>query len=137
MRIILLSGEPSSGKTTSLDKLYKILMSCDARDITGNYNYDDEACSEFDHVVEWRGKTVAIRIDGDVKECDVDAIVRYAVCDVLVLAYRDTFARSLAKLVEKHAPQCGHKVVRTEKVDTQEAREKDNERVCNDILALL
>jgi len=115
VRIILLSGEPNSGKTTSLDKFYTSLMSFDARDITGNYNYDDEACSEFDHVVEWKGKTVAIRIDGDVKEWYIDAIVRYAVYDVLVLAYSDKFSRSLAELVEKHSSQCGHKVVRTKK----------------------
>jgi tRNA uridine 5-carbamoylmethylation protein Kti12 len=133
MRIILLSGKLHSGKTMALDKLYKMLMSFDARDITGNYDYDDkDDPSEFDHVIECKGKTVAIRVDGDTYQCCIDAIVRYAVCDVLVLAYSDKFSWSLAELVEKHASQCDHKVIRK-----KEACYSDNTRVCDEIIALL
>jgi len=137
VRIILVSGKSNSGKTTALGKLYDSLISFGACDITGNYDYDDEDCSEFDHVVEWKDKTIAIRFDGDVYQWCIDAIVRYAACDVLVLAYSDKFACSLVELVEKYASQCGHKVVRTKKVDTQEARENDNQRVCDEIIDLL
>jgi tRNA uridine 5-carbamoylmethylation protein Kti12 len=133
MKIILLAGEPHSGKTTALDKLYKMLMSFDARDITGNYDYDDkDDPGEFDHVIEYKGKTVAIRVDADVYHWCIDALVRYAVCDVLVLAYSDKFSWSLAELVEKHASQCGHKVIRK-----KEACDSDNARVCDEIIALL
>jgi tRNA uridine 5-carbamoylmethylation protein Kti12 len=130
MRIILLSGKPNSGKTCALNKLYNCLVPSKACDITGNYDYDDNDLD--DHVIKYKGKTVAIRFDGDVYQWCIDAIVRYTVCDFLVLAYSDKFSRSLADVIEKHTSQCGHKVIKK-----KEASCSDNERVCKEIIDLL
>jgi tRNA uridine 5-carbamoylmethylation protein Kti12 len=132
MKIILLSGMPNSGKTSALYLLAEKLKAKDAKEITEKYDYGDDASEEFDCVFDYNGKTVAIREHGDVYYGCVDAIVRYTVCDVLVLAYSDRFSRSLAKLVEKYASQCGHKVIRK-----KEACDSDNARVCDEIIALL
>jgi hypothetical protein len=101
-----------------------------AYDITENYGYDDNDLD--DHVIKYNGKTVAIRFDGDVYQWCIDAIVRYTVCDVLVLAYSDKFSHSLADVITKHISQCGHKVIQK-----QEASDSDNERVCKEIIDLL
>jgi tRNA uridine 5-carbamoylmethylation protein Kti12 len=130
MKIILLSGEPKSGKSTTLNKLYNCLVPSKARDITGNYDYDDNDLD--DHVIEYNGKTIAIRFDGDVYQWCIDAIVRYTVCDILVLAYSNKFSHSLADVIAKHISQCGHKVIQK-----KEASERDNERVCKKIIGLL
>jgi tRNA uridine 5-carbamoylmethylation protein Kti12 len=133
MRIILLSGKPHSGKTSVLDMLAeKLEKKKEAINITDRYEYGDDASEEFDSVFEYKGKKIAIRPHGDVNRWCIDAIVRYAVCDVLVLAYSDKFSWSLADLVKKHASQCDHKVIWK-----REACDSDNTRACDEIIALL
>jgi tRNA uridine 5-carbamoylmethylation protein Kti12 len=133
MKIILLSGKPNSGKTTALNMLEKELKDDNgAIDITANYDYGEDSFEEFDCVFFYKGKTVAIRVDGDTYQCCIDAIVRYAICDVLVLTYSDNFSYSLEELVKKHASQCDHKIVKKLK-----ACDSDNKKVCTEIIALL
>jgi hypothetical protein len=65
--------------------------------------------------------------DGDVYQWCVDAIVKYANRDVLVLAYSDKFARSLKDIVSRYDYHCV--------VKKRHANDSDNERVCMEIMS--
>lgn len=137
MKIIFVSGEPNSGKSTSIGILTDKLKEYGAIEITGNYDYKDGAdFEELDYVFIFKGKTVAIRDTGDECQICIDAIVRYASCDILVLGYRDTFKHSLKDLVKKFESQCGHKVIETKKVCESDIK-KANEKTCDNIINLL
>jgi hypothetical protein len=86
---------------------------------------------DFECVLKYNDKTVAIKSSGDAYYQCVDAIVKYANWDVLVLAYKNTFKRQpLDELVSKYAPP--HCVV-----EKKSATDSDNERVCTEIIEQL
>jgi GTPase Era involved in 16S rRNA processing len=110
-----LSGRPNTGKTTALNLLYK--------KITGKE--PDDFNSE--HIVKHKGKKIAIVLDGDVYQWCIRSIIKYANCDVLVLAYSDKFSRSLKKIVSEFKEY--HHVVNKRCIS-----DSDNERVCTEIM---
>ena len=116
MKIILLSGKPNSGKSTSLNLLYEKITGKKS----GSFDFDEKLDKKY------KNKSVAITTSGDVYQCCVEAIVKYADCDVLVLAYSDKFARSLTNIVKRYPHHCIVKKTR--------ANDSDNERACNEIL---
>jgi tRNA uridine 5-carbamoylmethylation protein Kti12 len=125
MKIILLSGKPNSGKSTALNLLYdELVESKDCHIITPRKEAWLGEC-----VLNYKGKTVAIKADGDVYQWCVDAIVKYAKYDILVLAYSDKFARSLVDIVSQYDY---HSVVKKKC-----ANDRDNEKVCREILEKL
>jgi hypothetical protein len=93
MKIILLSGTPNSGKTTTLNLLYDRLI----KDGTENVLQEQLGANpkDFKCVVSYKGKTVAIYTMGDYKTVFEDAIIEFADCDVLIFAYNDNFAKRL------------------------------------------
>jgi tRNA uridine 5-carbamoylmethylation protein Kti12 len=136
MRIILLSGKQNTGKTCTLEMLAEKLEKEKGATLIPEADAPEDIYAA-DYVFEYKSKKIAIKFDGDVYHWCIGVIVRYAVYDVLVLAYSDKFSWSLAKLVEDYAPQCGHKVIRKEASDKKEAWERDNANVCNAIFDLL
>lgn len=98
MKIVLLSGKPNTGKTTTLNLVYNSLLSSSAhilqpRSILGSNPND------FECILSYTGKVVAIYSAGDLISDCYSAIVKYCYCDTLVLAYSDKFSNSLAQLV--------------------------------------
>jgi len=126
MKIILLSGRPSSGKSTALNLLYDKLMESGKCSVISEKTPRDSF--DFECVLSCNNKTVAIYTFGDVYQWCVEAIVKYANCDVLVLAYSNKFARSLEKIVSNNKKY--HQIIKK-----QRATDSDNEKVCAEILA--
>jgi tRNA uridine 5-carbamoylmethylation protein Kti12 len=129
MKIILLSGRPSSGKSTTLNLLYDKLMESGKCSVISEKTPRDSF--DFECVLSYNNKTVAIYTSGDVYQWCVEAIVKYANCDVLVLAYSNKFARSLEKIVKTTKCKYYHSHHVSKK---QRATDSDNEKVCAEIL---
>jgi tRNA uridine 5-carbamoylmethylation protein Kti12 len=127
VKIILLSGKPSTGKSTALNLLYDKLIESGKCCILSKKTPSDEF--DFECVVKYNNKTIAIVTFGDVLHWATEAIVKYANLDVLVLAYSNKFATELNKVVRQYDYHCVIKKLR--------ASNNDNERVCNEILAQL
>ncbi len=100
MDIILLSGRPSSGKTTTINLVYNTLAAQGAAVVVskallgGNPN-------DFECVLKYNGKQVAIYSMGDYLHTCCLAVIKYAYCDKLILAYSNKFKQNLAIEVGK------------------------------------
>ncbi|MDR1107707.1 MAG: hypothetical protein LBL19_01600 [Spirochaetaceae bacterium] len=96
MKIIMLTGPAQSGKTTTLNLLYdkitdkgsKNVLAC--KSVLGN-----PAVNDFKCVVSYKDKKVAMYTMGDYYKAMIEAIIEFANCDVLVLAYNNGFAAKL------------------------------------------
>jgi nicotinamide riboside kinase len=124
VKIILLSGGSSTGKSTALKLLYDKLIGSGKWYVVSKEVPTDSV--NFECILKYNNKSVAIQSDGDVYQWCVEAMVKYANCDVLVLAYSDKFARSLKKVVSRYEYHC---VIRK-----KHANDSDNERVCAEII---
>ena len=102
MKIILLSGQPNTGKTTVFNDLYTTLVSSGASVHTGKTSVGGNPL-DFECIlsvtVTGVVKSVAIYSMGDYHESVYHAIIKYSHCDVLVLAYSDKFVRNIASFV--------------------------------------
>jgi tRNA uridine 5-carbamoylmethylation protein Kti12 len=127
MKIILLSGKPHSGKSTALRLFYDKLMAGGKCRVVSKKESDDGR--DFECVLKYNDKTVAIKSAGDVYQWCIEAIIKYANRDVLVLAYSDKFARSLEEIVSWYDYHCI--------VKKKCAIKSDNERVCTEIMEQL
>jgi tRNA uridine 5-carbamoylmethylation protein Kti12 len=124
MKIILLSGKPNSGKSTALNLLYdKIIASKNCQILSEKYPSNS---FDFECIVKYNNKTVAIKTAGDCYHWCIEAIVKYANSDIVVLAYSDKFASALNKIVGKYGYHCV--------VQKKRPNDIDNERVCKDIM---
>jgi hypothetical protein len=92
----MLTGPANSRKTTTLNQLYekitengsKNVLVC--KSVLGN-----PASNDFKCVVSYKDKKVAIYTMGDYYKALIEAIIEFANCDVLVLAYNNHFAAKL------------------------------------------
>ena len=121
MDIILLSGNPNSGKTTTLNVVYDELILKGATVVrrklqVGVYETD------FECVLKYKGKKVAIYSMGDYLMHCCFAAVRYASCDKLVLAYNNRFKQDLAAVV---ASCQNHIVISKSRGDPASSNRKD------------
>lgn len=107
MKIILLSGQPNTGKTTTLNDLYNDLIAKGASVHIVKLPLGGKSSNDFECVLKISGKLVAIYSMGDYIASCYEAIIKYAYCDVLVLAYSDKFKNSIATVVGS----CPHHVV--------------------------
>ena len=98
MDIILLSGAPNSGKTTTMNLVYSDLITRGATVVAPKIIVGGNPL-DFECVLKYKGKSVAIFSMGDyLHEC-WSAVIKYAYCDKLILAYSDKFAKNLAPIV--------------------------------------
>ena len=98
MDISLLCGDPNSGKTTTMNLVYSDLIAKGAT-IVGPKMQTGENPLDFECILKYNGKLIAIFSMGDyLHEC-WSAVIKYAYCDKLILAYSDKFTRSLATVV--------------------------------------
>jgi len=121
MKIILLSGEPNTGKTTTLNLLYdKITQNgvkniIDEKEVLGNPVQNDFQC-----VLSFNNKKIAIYSMGDYYGAFIEPLIKYANCDVLVLAYNERFAKKLDEIIEK----CDYHCVIRKSSSNEDDREK-------------
>ena len=98
MKIILLSGKQKTGKSTTFNLLYDKLTQNGKKNIVSDKKeLGHPEDKDFECVVKYRGKRVALYSMGDFDLKCVEAIVKYAHCDVLILAYSEAVHRIIKK----------------------------------------
>jgi tRNA uridine 5-carbamoylmethylation protein Kti12 len=132
MKIILLAGKPNAGKTCTLNLLYDQITDKGKKNIVVPKKKAGEEKKDFQCVVTCKNKKVAIYTAGDTYGEFVKVLIKYANCDVLVLAYSMKFAVELDKLVENRDY---HHVVRktVSKADQLKANQTDRDRIIAEI----
>lgn len=98
MDIILLSGSPNSGKTTTMNVVYDKLISTGATVVQKKVQVGGNAV-DFECIVNYKGKLVAMYSMGDYLIHCCFAAVQYSYCDKLILAYNNKFKKDLAAVV--------------------------------------
>jgi tRNA uridine 5-carbamoylmethylation protein Kti12 len=107
MKIILLSGNPNSGKSTTLNLVFDTITANGTKNIIagktviGNPNQKDFKC-----VVQYNNKEVGIFTMGDYYIEIIKAIIAYANMDVLILAYSAKFKANLDTYIKSCACHC-------------------------------
>lgn len=95
VKIIVLLGENSSGKTTTLNLVYKTISKNAPRSIIQYGSKDD-----FESMFLYNNQNVAIYSLGDIQYKVIDAIDKYTNrnIDVLIIAYNQKFKTPLSML---------------------------------------
>jgi septin family protein len=107
VKIILLSGQPNTGKTTTMNLLFDELMS------NGGVLLEEKTQLggnplDFCSVTSFNSQKVVIYSMGDSLWPCVNAIIKYASSDILIMAYSDRFANNLSLIVRSGE---GHSVI--------------------------
>jgi len=135
MKIILLSGKPNTGKSTTLNLLFNELTQNGTKNIVSDKKeLGNPAQKDFECVVSYKGKEIAIFCMGDYYSVFIDVLIKYANCDVLVLAYNETFAKKLDKLIEDCDYHCViRKTVSKSNAEYKAKNEFDCERIIEEL----
>jgi hypothetical protein len=134
----MLTGPASSGKTTTLNKVYDTLTaSCGAvagPKVSVQNTAKNAAKNDIDVVLWYKHKYIAVYSHGDVQQDCVEAIVKHSDKDILILAYRDAFAH-LPGNIDKypHTHTILEKTVAAPPLTEAAANTQD----CNSIIALI
>lgn len=105
MKIILLSGKPNTGKTTTINLTYENLIRLGASIIKEKAPLGKNPM-DFESVLSYRGKSIAFYSMGDFYRKCRGAINEYAKCDYLILAYSDKFKWNLKDAIAKVPQNC-------------------------------
>ena len=93
MKIIVVKGNPNSGKTSSIRLVYDILLYLGAEiDIARKYG---KIHIDFDTELLYNGKRIAISSAGDVLKNMHSTISKHQDCDILIMASRNFKQSSL------------------------------------------
>ncbi len=96
MKIIVVKGNPNSGKTTSIRLVYDILLYLGAEiDVERK---DGKTYIDFDAELLYNGKRIAISSAGDVLKNMHDTVTNHKDCDILIMASRKFKRSSLDKI---------------------------------------
>jgi len=125
MKIILLSGEPNKGKTSTLNLLYDKITQNGMENIIVKRKQLGNQKNDFECVLTYKNKEIAIFSMGDYLNACIDAIIKYSNRDVLVLAYSEIFNKKLDKIIGDFSYHC---VIRKTEPD---------EIICNKIISEL
>jgi hypothetical protein len=132
MKMIILSGKPGTGKTTTLNDVFAIIASGinppPVKTPVGPGN-------DFEAAVLYKGKRVAIFSAGDTLYRIREAICKYAAqCDVLILAYSDKFSCDYKPVLFDLAMQTAGNVQQCV-IQKNTNNDADNAAACKDIIA--
>ena len=135
MRIILLSGKPKTGKTTTLNIVYDFIKQDGGKII--NEKERLRSINDFKCVFLYNKKKVAIFNMGDfLKEC-IKALIEYSNQDVLVLAYSDIFIKlNLKEITKKFSYHCVIEKTVAEKNEHSIANDKDCKRIISELKSI-
>ena len=100
MKIIVVKGNPNSGKTTSIRLVYDLLLYKGAT-ITNPRN-SGKAYTDFDTELLYDKKRIAISSAGDVLKNIHKTINRHEGCDILITASRNFKQSSLDEIFSKY-----------------------------------
>ena len=103
MKIILLSGKTGSGKSITLDMLYKRIVK---NNIIIIERTNLLTKNDFECVILYNNKTVAIYSMGDYLKFCTNAIIKYSNQDILIMAYSEKFDAELDKVIEGFDYHC-------------------------------
>jgi nucleosome binding factor SPN SPT16 subunit len=130
MRIIVLNGEPRRGKTTTLGMVYTTLISNGASLF---YFNPDENEKDFDALLGYQSKRVAIYSKGDKQGDCYDTITKYEKeAEVLVIAHSNDL-NPLTITAEGLTSISLNKTV----ADSVKTQVKDNAKDCHKIISLI
>jgi len=125
MRVIILEGPKSSGKTTTLQMLYAVLLSKNAKTRCPLSLVGDK---DFEVVFAYRDKKVAIFSQGDITKNCKEVITKYTnSADVLIMAHRS----DLSEL--KISPPHTSEVVKKKEAEDPLSRMQANAKDCKTI----
>ncbi|MDR0587153.1 MAG: hypothetical protein LBG26_07930 [Treponema sp.] len=102
MKIVLLSGKPGSGKTTTLNDVYNELVDDDKDRIDCPKAQVGANPLDFECVVTFHEKKIALFTAGDYLWQCVESIIKYAWVDVLIQAYSDRFSTELNTIIGRY-----------------------------------
>jgi len=100
MRIIALEGDSSCGKTTTLNLVYDVLISKGAVVSVSKTKVGGDP-KDFEIILTYMGKKVAIYTMGDYSKSTIEAIEKYDLLgiDVLICAINTRFKRPIKKIL--------------------------------------
>jgi uridine kinase len=105
MKIIVLAGKSGTGKTCALKMLFNKLTSEGKENIIEAKKYlpnGKETDKDFECIVSYDGKSVAIYTMGDYCDKVIEAIVKYAYLDVLVLACNTDYKKKITNDINQN-----------------------------------
>lgn len=102
MKLILVTGPSNCGKTTTIRNVFYKLCGRKKQKASNVLFYNEEGIGyplgkDFEAIIKYKTKTVAFYSMGDVKSCCVDALIKYAEADVLIMALNNHFKPFLTK----------------------------------------
>ena len=119
MKIILLSGKPGTGKSQTFNLLYeKIVNDENTEIISEKERLGNPRNKDFECVVIYKGKKVAMYSMGDYPNKCVEAIIKFSNYDVLILAYSE----------ERHC------IIKKSEAESKADELKTNEKDCEQII---
>jgi len=125
MKVYILEGPKSSGKTTTLEMLYAVLFTNNAEVKCPLSLVGDK---DFEVVFAYRNKKVAIFSQGDYTKNCKETIAKYAdSIDVLIMAHSSNLSE--LKVPTPHTSQVFQKRVKDDSLSIIEANAKD----CKDL----
>lgn len=88
MQIIVLKGKSNTGKTTTLNLVYDIILQGGATPIGNKQTLGNPKQNDFEIIVEWKSKKIGFFTMGDYSTYLANAIYRYEKldCDILICA---------------------------------------------------
>lgn len=99
--IILLSGRPNTGKTSTINLVYEEFIKQGASVVKEKKQLGNNEM-DFESVLQYQNKLIAIYSMGDYYRCCRSALKKYAKCDFLILAYSDKFKWNLKNAIAKN-----------------------------------
>jgi nicotinamide riboside kinase len=128
MRIILLAGNDSTGKTTTINDVFdQITKGMTPPPV--KTHIPDSCLYDFEATILYLEKKVAFFSLGDILYRVEEAIIKYSHVDVLILAHNigGPTKKWFADTIRKYPPHCV--------IDKTAANDADNARACKDIIA--
>lgn len=129
MKIFMLIGESSCGKTTTLNEVFTALKQQGAQIVEGIQHLNEK---DFSCIVDYRGMKIAFYTMGDYARSLIDAMSEYddKGCNLLICACNDRFVTPPRKLKDYPDSQLISKtVVAKEAALIEKANTDDAERI--------
>lgn len=104
MKLILLSGPSRCGKTTTINVVFHKLCGGDkhSRNVLFYKPINDYIYKDFEAIIKYNNRKVAFFSMGDCKGECINAIIKFAGADVLIMALNNHFVPLLTKQNENY-----------------------------------
>ncbi len=122
MKIVILSGQSSCGKTTTLNQVYDFISPTEKNVIKPKTKLGGDP-NDFECIIQYKDKTIAFFTMGDYSCYLIEAFEKYAKkhCDFLICACNNRFKRPYEK-IKKYS----HSVINKTISNSQKQAELDS-----------